>query len=124
VLTSHQSGLEPHWDQQIWVRRTEAPSNEHLGPATPQPSSAPTPTPKTLSRIQPARAAKKRAAEQALGARQLAPRKKKCAAGSGPPSSSNSETRGDYTLAAYDWAQLLGGNEEEHGRSPRDYIQF
>ncbi|KAK3906074.1 hypothetical protein C8A05DRAFT_30076 [Staphylotrichum tortipilum] len=36
----------------------------------------------------------------------------------------NPQPRGDYTLAAYDWAQFLNGNQGGHGLSPRAYEQL
>ncbi|KAK3303177.1 uncharacterized protein B0T15DRAFT_576585 [Chaetomium strumarium] len=105
------------------------------------PAAAPSPTPspaKAPTRVQPARAAKRKAAERLFTRSSRAPSRRtkgklaKPHVSDPPPSKetrhpepeAEPETKGNYALAAYDWAQFLSGNEEEHGRSPWSYIQF
>ncbi|AEO64438.1 uncharacterized protein THITE_158356 [Thermothielavioides terrestris NRRL 8126] len=81
------------------------------------------------SRIQPDRAAKRKVAEYTAPKRPP-PRKKKGpllipVQGTGSVESAQEpETKGDYVLAADDWARFVSGNREEHDRSPWSYIQF
>ncbi|KAK4234886.1 hypothetical protein C8A03DRAFT_46856 [Achaetomium macrosporum] len=96
----------------------------HLEKVEKRRSSAPVPSPaKAPTRVQPTRAAKRKATEQITTSRapsQPAPIKDTEHAGC----DIEPETKGDYTLAAYGWAQFLSGNQEEHGRSAWSYIQF
>ncbi|KAK3292377.1 uncharacterized protein B0H64DRAFT_308081, partial [Chaetomium fimeti] len=94
----------------------------------------------TPTRIQPDRAAKRKAA--ALPPAKRPPRRKKTepdpaqtvipaaiqqqglqSVDSHRPKT-EAETRGDYTLAAFDWAQFLNGNQGEHHPSPWSYVQL
>ncbi|KAH6842648.1 hypothetical protein B0I37DRAFT_417818 [Chaetomium sp. MPI-CAGE-AT-0009] len=94
----------------------------------------------TPTRIQPARAAKRKTA--ALPQAKRPPRRKKTepepalavipaavqqqglqATNSSRPKT-EAETRGDYTLAAFDWGQFLNGNQGEHHPSPWSYVQL
>lgn len=98
-------------------------------PRTPSHAQAPT-------RIQPSRAAKRKAVEPTPAPKRPPARRKKAQAPApieletGKPTSSSLhleteteiETRGDYTLAAHDWAQFLNGNQGEHRPSPWSYV--
>ncbi|KAK4034844.1 hypothetical protein C8A01DRAFT_18410, partial [Parachaetomium inaequale] len=114
---------------------SEAPTTA-IENATPIPSRVAVVRSQTPTRIQPARAAKRRAA--APPSTKRPPRRTKTAPAPNPApiqrrgpqpagpkrTSTGDETRGDYALAAYDWAQFLNGNRGEHDVSPWSYVQL
>ncbi|GAB1316149.1 hypothetical protein MFIFM68171_06359 [Madurella fahalii] len=89
-----------------------------------EPSPDKTPS-KAPTRIQPPRAAKRKALEPPSPKRprqQQTTKQKKTA----PPIQIHPfpETKGDYTLAPYDWAQFRNHNQGEHRPSPWSYVQL
>ncbi|KAK4149040.1 hypothetical protein C8A00DRAFT_19229 [Chaetomidium leptoderma] len=100
-------------------------------PATIPSSKDQPPPPPAPIRVQPSRAAKRKAAEPPPTKRPP-PRKRKAPAPTAaadqrpglPSADPKHETIGDYSLAAYDWAQFLNGNRGEHRPSPWSYVQL
>ncbi|KXX78819.1 hypothetical protein MMYC01_200951 [Madurella mycetomatis] len=101
----------------------------YLGIIYPCEPSPGTPSPKAPTRIQPPRAAKRKAPEPTLQpppprrARQQQTAKQKKTVTT-VPARPFRETKGDYTLAPYDWAQFCNHNQGEHRPSPWSYVQL
>jgi hypothetical protein len=116
----------------------------NIRPQTPTTSrkDAETPPAKAPTRIQPARAAKRKAADPPP-TKPPPRRKPRAQAPAFPPvpgpvqaqtqaqhprsaadETTATTTRGEYTLAAYDWAQFLNGNKGEHRPGPWSYVQL
>jgi hypothetical protein len=113
-------------------------------PQTPTTSrkDAETPPAKAPTRIQPARAAKRKAADPPP-TKPPPRRKPRAQAPAFPPApgpiqaqtqaqhtrsaaadETTATTGGEYTLAAFDWAQFLNGNKGEHRPGPWSYVQL